>query len=113
MVVVPVRGVSLQQAEDAMDAALQAFLDEGIDDADFQRIKAQVRAADIYARDSVDGLARTYGEALAVGLTVEDVQAWPDILQAVTKEDVMTAARTVLDARQSVTGWLMSEETSQ
>jgi zinc protease len=96
-----------------MDATLAQFLTDGIDDAAFQRIKTQVRAADIYARDNVDGLARSYGEALAVGLTVADVQAWPDALQAVTKEDVLTAARTVLDNRQSVTGWLMPQEASQ
>ncbi len=112
VVVVPVPGVGLQEAEDAMDAALTRFLAEGIDDAAFARIKTQVRAADIYARDNVDGLARSYGEALAVGLTVADVQAWPDILQAVTKDQVMQAARDLFDDRRSVTGWLMPEEVS-
>jgi len=34
-------------------------------------------------------------------------------LQAVTADDVMAAARDVLDRRRSVTGWLMAEEVSQ
>jgi zinc protease len=113
MVVVPVPGTALQDAEAAMDATLAAFLAQGIDDADFQRIKTQLRAADIFARDNVDGLARSYGEALAVGLTVADVQAWPDTLQAVTKEQVMEAARALFDDRHAVTGWLMPQETLQ
>ena len=53
------------------------------------------------------GLRATYGEALTIGLTVQDVQDWPDVLQAVTAEDVMAAAPTVLDRNHAVTGWLM------
>ena len=44
----------------------------------------QLRAAQTYARDNVDGIGNRYGRALTSGLTVEDVQAWPEILQAVT-----------------------------
>ena len=44
------------------------------------------------------------------GLTVEDVQQWPDILQAVTAEDIIAAARDVFQIERSVTGWLMREE---
>lgn len=104
--VVPVPGKSLAEAEAAMDAALAEFLDEGIDPAQLDRIKAQIHASDIYARDDMDRLARRYGEALAVGLTVEDVQDWPRVLEAVTADEVMAAARAVFDLRRSVTGWL-------
>ena len=46
------------------------------------------------------GWPASYGEALTTGLTIADMQAWPDVLQAVTAEDVMAAAREVLDRRQ-------------
>jgi zinc protease len=81
-----------------------------VDEAAFQRIKTQIRAAQIYGKDNVDGLARKYGEALAIGLTVEDIQSWPDVLQAVTPEDVMAAAAQVLDRRRAVTGHLVKAE---
>jgi zinc protease len=61
----------------------------------------------------VDGLARRYGQALTSGLTVADVQDWANVLQAVTPEDVMTAARAVLDRNKAVTGWLMREDVGQ
>ena len=77
------------------------------------RIKRQVRAAEIYGRDDVQGLARQYGSALAVGLTVKDVQDWPDILQAVTADQVMAAAHQVLDRHNAVTGYLTTEEAAQ
>ena len=93
-----------------MDEVLARFLDEGIDPEQFERIKAQIRAAEIYALDDVGDLADRYGRALTSGLTVDDVAAWPEVLQAVTPEDVMAAAREVLDNRRSVTGWLVADQ---
>jgi zinc protease len=112
-VVVPLPGVSLAEVEAAMDTVLAEFLTTGVDAAAFARVKTLIRAANIYARDNVDGLARRYGEALTSGLTIADVQAWPDVLQAVTEEDVMAAARMVLDRNQAVTGWLQAEEVTE
>ena len=113
LIVVPRPDVTLQEAEDAMDAALTKFLETGVDPEQLERIKFQIRANQIYARDDVDSIGNRYGQALTSGLTVEDVQAWPDILQAVTEEDIMAAARDVLDRRASVTGWIMREEVTQ
>jgi len=114
VIVVPAPGVSLQEAEDAMDAAIGQFIEDGVDADQLERIKMQLRASEIYARDNAEGIANRYGGALASGLTVEDVQAWPEILQAVTAEEIVEAARAVLRRETSVTGWLMqAEEVSQ
>lgn len=110
VIVVPSPGVSLEDAEAAMDRALAAFMRDGIDPEQLERIKMQLRAQQIYARDDADGVARRYGRALTSGLTVADVQAWPDILQAVTAEDIMAAAEEVLRQGTAVTGWLMKAE---
>jgi zinc protease len=106
LIVAPAPDVSLQQAEAAMDTAIARFLKDGVDPVALDRIKTQIRAEQIYANDDTGGLAGRYGEALANGLTVADVQAWPDVLQAVTAEDVMAAAQEVLDRRTAVTGHL-------
>ncbi len=113
LVVVPAEGVSLQEAEDAMDAAVKTFMETGVDTAQLERIKYQIRAEQIYARDDAESVANRYGQALAIGLSVEDVQNWPDVLDAVTEEDIIEAARDVFDIRTSVTGWLMKEEVTQ
>lgn len=113
LIVVPQPGVTLQEAEDAMDAALDSFMEDGVDPEQLERIKLQVRAEQIYARDSADGVANRYGSALAIGLSVQDVQDWPDVLDAVTADDVMQAARDVFNREASVTGWLMREEVTQ
>ncbi|MGQ3487749.1 M16 family metallopeptidase [Roseovarius pacificus] len=113
LVVMPAPGVTLQQAEDAMDDVIAGFLETGVDPEQLDRIKMQIRASQIYGQDDVGRLANRYGRALTQGLTVEDVQAWPDILQAVTAEDIMAAAREVLDRDKAVTGWLAAPEVTQ
>lgn len=113
LIAVPAAGVSLQEVEDAMDVALAQFMEEGVDADHLDRIKMQIRANQIYARDNAESVANRYGRALAIGLTVEDVQNWPDVLEAVTAEDIMQVAAEVLDRRASVTGWLMKEEAAQ
>ncbi len=110
LLVVPAQGVTLQEAEDAMDQAVADFIAEGVNEEDLDRIKMQLRAAQTYARDNVDGIGNRYGRAMTSGLTVEDVQAWPDILQAVTGDEIIAAAREVLQPETSVTGWLMKDD---
>ena len=105
LVIVPAPGRSLPEAEADLDAVLARFMEEGPDMEAFARIKTQIKASQIFARDNLQSRARRYGEALTAGLTVEDVQAWPDILQAVTPEDVMAAAERLFDKRRSVTGY--------
>jgi zinc protease len=107
LVIVPTPGVSLQEAEDAMDQAIAQFIDEGVDPDQFARIKMQLRASRIYGEDNIQSLAQQYGEALTSGLTVADIDAWPDLLQAVTEQDVIDAAREIFDRKKSVTGWTM------
>ncbi len=111
--VVPLPGVKLAQAEAELDRVLGEFLAKGVDAAELDRIKAQVRAADIYARDDTEGLAQSYGEALAVGLGVQDVEAWPGLLQEITSDEVMAMAREVLVRKTAVTGWLSAQEVAR
>ncbi len=110
--VAPAEGVTLQEAEDAMDDAIQSFMDTDIDPDRMEAIRTQLRASEVYALDDVQGLANRYGAALSIGLTVEDVQEWPAILEAVTAEDVKAIAEEVLDPRRSVTMWVSAEEES-
>ena len=108
--VVPSAEVTLQAAEEALDQALAEFFEAGVDLEQLERIKTQFAASDIYARDNVQGLANGYGAALTSGLGLSDIHAWPDIIQAVTAEDIMAAAKDVLRDAGSVTGWLMKPE---
>ncbi|WP_055662086.1 M16 family metallopeptidase [Jannaschia seosinensis] len=110
LVVMPVPGRTLEEAEADMDRMIETLLTEGLDPAQLERIKTQVRASEIYARDSLQGLARRYGVAVTSGLNVADVDEWPDLLDNVTEADVREAARAVFDPNRSVTGYLTRPE---
>ena len=103
---IPADGTTPEEAEAALDETLAQFLTDGPNDADLERVKTRIRAEEIYSRDSAHGRAYDYGQGLSTSLTVQDVNDWPEILGAVTAEDVMAAARDVLEAP-AVTGWLL------
>lgn len=106
--VAPSEGVSLSEAEAAMDQAIADFLATDIDLAQMESLRTQLRASEIYAKDNVEGLANRYGRALTQGLTIKDVQDWPQVLQDVTADDVLAVAKKVLNRNQAVTGWVVS-----
>lgn len=110
--VVPMPGIPPAEAEGALDALIARFLDEGPVPEELRRTQVRLRAANIYKLDDVSGRAHRLGEALASGLTLEDIEAWPDVLQSVTVEDVKAAAAAVFRNENAVTGWLMPSESA-
>ncbi|SEM61709.1 zinc protease [Loktanella fryxellensis] len=106
--IVPAAGVTLSEGEAAMDKVIADFMAADIDPAAMERIRTQLNAQEIYALDDVQGRAQRYGAALTQGLTIADVEAWPQVLQEVTAEDVKAAAELVFDLNQSVTGWVVA-----
>lgn len=109
--IAPVDGVSLEDAEAALDAVVAEFLENGVDQAQFDRVRRQIRASEIYALDDVQGRARQYGVGLSIGLGVDDIDGWVDALDAVTPDDVIAAGQFLLDRRNSVTGYLTQPAT--
>ncbi|MEZ5750445.1 MAG: pitrilysin family protein [Paracoccaceae bacterium] len=102
----PAPGVTLQQAEDALDATLADFIANGVDMAQLERVRMAVRAQEIYGLDDAEGRASDIGAVLSVGLTLQDDAEWLGVLESITPDEIIDAAR-ALDRRQAVTGWLM------
>ncbi len=113
LILAPAPGVTLEQLEAELDEVIANFLEEGIAPGRLDRIKSLLNADQIYARDDVYQVANRYGRALTQGLTVEDVQAWPGLLQDVTEEDVLNAARKVFNRDKAVTGYMKASEVTQ
>jgi zinc protease len=105
----PKPGVTLPKLEDAIDAVIDDVVAKGVTSEEVERAKNRLIADAIYAQDSQATMARWYGAALTTGSTVESVQAWPDRIHAVTADAVNAAAKTWLDKRRSVTGYLVRD----
>jgi zinc protease len=106
---VPKPGTTLPQLEAAVDAILSDVMDKGITADEAEHCKSGLVAEALYAQDNQSTLARWFGAALMTGLTVEQVETWPDRVQAVTPEAVRAVARRYLDKRHSVTGYLVPD----
>ena len=102
----PADGITPDEAEAALQAVLDRFAETGPDADDMARVQTRIQAARIYALDSAHGRAYDYGQGLATGLTVQDVNDWPKVLASVTADDVTRAARALLADPAHVTGWL-------
>jgi zinc protease len=75
---------------------------------DLARAKTELVAAVTYRRDSQYALASAYGQALVIGLTVDDVNAWPARIRAVNADGVRKAAAS-LSRKEAVTAYLVPE----
>jgi zinc protease len=103
----PKPGVTLREVEDGIDAVLADVIEHGVTVDELDRAKNRLIANAVYAQDNQATLARWYGSALATGQTVDMVRTWPERIRAVTADAVQQAARTWLDRRKSVTGYLV------
>ncbi|TCK30182.1 zinc protease [Ancylobacter aquaticus] len=105
--VTPRPEVTMEALETALDETIAALAKDGPDPAELERAKTRLVAEAIYAQDNQATLARIYGAALATGSTAQDVQIWPDLVKAVTAEQVRDAARRWLVPARAVTSQLL------
>lgn len=103
----PRSGKTLHDVEAAIDIAVADIREHGVTADELSLAKNRLIADAVYAHDNQATLARWYGAALATGQTVEMVKRWPDDIRAVSADAVRDAARTWLDSRASVTGYLV------
>ena len=104
---VAAKGDTTDEIEKGIEDVIAKLLKDGVTDAEVKRARNRLVAEAIYAQDSQSFMARIYGVALTTGQTVEDVQAWPERIGKVTREQVEAVARKYLRIEQSVTGILL------
>ncbi len=97
----------LEDIEASMDRVIEDIIQKGVTPEELERAKTGEIANLIYASDSQQALAQTYGWNLATGRTVDDVESRQKRLTAVTREQVQEVASKYLDRKRSVTGYLI------
>ncbi len=109
----PRPGLTPQALAKSVDAVIAQVIDKGVTEDELARSKTRLIADAVYAHDSQASMARWYGETLMTGGTVNDVAHWPDRIRAVTAAEVQQAARTWLELKRSVTGYLIKDTSPQ
>ncbi len=110
--VAPRPGGEIEPLEAALRREIADLLENGVTDAEVAAAKKRLVAGAVFARDNLSTAPRVIGAALTTGGSLEQVEAWPQRIDAVTTEQVNQALRQVLRDEQSVTGYLLPEPTS-
>ena len=99
--------VTPAELEKAMDGVIAELRETGVTQAELDRARGAYLAEFVYTTDSQSRMARHYGWRLATGMTVADVEEWPERLKQVTVDDIRAVARKYLVEKNSVTGILV------
>ena len=99
--------ISAEDVEMAIDGVIEDLRVKGVTQEELDRARASQLAEFVYTSDSQSRMARHYGWRLATGMTVRDVEEWPERLKRVTVDDVRDVARKYLIDKNSVTGYLL------
>jgi zinc protease len=110
LVAVPTSKVDLPTLERAIDSEIGTLRKDGIQKADLHRAKQTLRADVLRARDGTYRSALVTGMALASGATLEEFEAWPDRIGAVTLDQVRDEVRAILRPEASATGLLVARK---
>lgn len=103
----PAAGTGIADVEAAVRRQVEKLASEGVTEAELAAAKKRFVRSTIFARDDQSSMARIYGATLAVGGTVEEIETWPDRIEAVTADEVKAAANAWLDYAKSTTGTLL------
>jgi zinc protease len=100
----PRDGVSFDTLETAMDQIVRSMTTAVPEKGEFERAQTRLVADYTYQHDNQFVLAQDYGTSLSIGLSIADVEDWPNRIKAVQPADVRKAAQTYLLKEESVTG---------
>ncbi len=104
---VPRPGVSMRRLETAVTAVIARLRHSRVSALVLARAKAALVAEAAARRSSDLARANAYGQALAIGLTVQDVRDWSARIKRVPAREVERVAASQLRPAQSVTGYLL------
>lgn len=92
----PSQGKTVAQLEKALRVEIERIKTQGVSEAELNRVKSQVIAADVFQRDALFYQAMQLGEYVTAGLPPEALEGRVAKLRAVTPAQVQQVARTYL-----------------
>lgn len=104
-----------EEAEQALDDQLRLMVREGPQEQELRDAITRMKAAQIYALDSLEGPPMLFGAALITGVAIDDIEQWPENIGKITARDVQAVAAKYLNPDQPgmaapVTGYLLPKD---
>lgn len=101
---------SHQEVEDALWRQVEVLQTEPVSESELGKVKKQVRAGMIRSMRDNSGLARMLGTFWAETGDWRNLLTAPDLVDAVSSEDVMAVAARYFGRRNSTVGWLVPRQ---
>lgn len=108
--VTPAPGVTPAVVEAAVDKVIAKVLKDGFTAEDIARAKTLLKAETLYARDGLGNMGRVMGTVRICGLDKDYFTRWPQLVEAVSAQQIMDAAKDTLVATHAVTAELLPGE---
>ena len=103
---IPVEGVNTADIDKIIMDEIKKILDVGLQKKRFEIEKKKYFFDMIYQRDGILNPAQIYGEALTIGMSLEDIKTWNEKIKKVEIEDVHKALKNFLNNQNYVIGEL-------
>ena len=92
----PSEGKTVAELETALMAQVELIKTSGVTQSELDRVKAAVIAADVYQRDSMFYQGMQIGQLETMGYSWHLLKDYPDLLKAITSEQVQMVAKKYL-----------------
>lgn len=109
----PQQGVDLSALEAKAYGEIEKIIENGVTDAELERIKNRYLRNMIFRLDSAEGVGDYYGSWLVNGMTIDEINKRPEQIRAVTSADIQAAAAKYLRPEISVRGYLLPKEKAE
>ncbi|NVK17100.1 MAG: insulinase family protein [Methylocystaceae bacterium] len=103
-------GVSIDKVEAALKREIDLLIEKGVSQDEVLRAQKTLVNEAVFARDNLGTAAQVLGNALAIGMSIDQVESWPEAIKAVSRDDVNKALRAVLKDQYSTTALLLSKK---
>jgi zinc protease len=100
-------GVSAAALETALAKEVAALASDGMTEAETEDAKRGFLARTAYDDDNPQSRAQSYGGQIALGLTLEEIESWPDAVARVTRADIKRVAEKYIAKAEPVIGVLL------
>ena len=91
----PVQGVDLDTLEKAIMKEVEFILENGFEEKAFITARNNLAANAIYLRENQQSMASTFGRARAIGISIDDILNYAELVKNVTPDDAVNALRRV------------------
>lgn len=105
----PVEGAAREEFYAGYLRILNEVAEKGVPAQELERIKNKLKASSIYARDGNTAIAYLLGQLLVLGKDESYFNAWEDSIDAVSADDIRSAAELLLKSEPPVAGVLLPE----